>query len=108
MIARIRFKDLKDVDRFGDSYTHKLKKHSKELEKLLSDNAADRKIELEKNLRAQYEKRMAGSNTSGFYTGQAKIGENHIDGKENYPRRYQYLNLNIMSTHTGRYQVATG
>ena len=85
VIARIRFKDLKDVDRFGDSYTHKLKKHSKELEKLLSDNAADRKIELEKNLRAQYEKRMAGSNTSGFYTGQAKIGENHIDGKENYP-----------------------
>ena len=85
VIARIRFKDLKDVDRFGDSYTHKLKKHSKELEKLLSDNAADRKIELEKNLRAQYEKGMAGSNTSGFYTGQAKIGENHIDGKENYP-----------------------
>ena len=87
VIARIRFKDLKDVDRFGDSYTHKLKKHSKELEKLLSDNAADRKIELEKNLRAQYEKRMAGSNTSGFYTGQAKIGENHIDGKENYPSK---------------------
>lgn len=85
VIARIRFKDLKDVDRFGDSYTHKLKKHSKELENLLSDNAADRKIELEKNLRAQYEKRMAGSNTSDFYARQAKIGENHIDGKENYP-----------------------
>lgn len=85
VIARIRFKDLKDVDRFGDSYTHKLKKHSKELEKLLSDNAADRKIELEKNLEAQYEKRMAGSNTSNFYARQAKIGENHIDGKENYP-----------------------
>ena len=48
VISRIRFKDLKDVDRFGDSYTHKLKKHSKELENLLSDNAADRKIELEK------------------------------------------------------------
>ena len=87
VIARIRFKDLKDVDRFGDSYTHKLKKHSKELENLLSDNAADRKIELEKNLRAQYEKGMARSNTSGFYTGQAKIGENHIDGKENYPSK---------------------
>ena len=85
VIARIRFKDLKDVDRFGDSYTDKLKKHSKELEKLLSDNAADRKIELEKNLEAQYEKRMAGSNTSDFYARQAKIGENHIDGKENYP-----------------------
>lgn len=85
VIARIRFKDLKDVDRFGDSYTHKLKKHSKELENLLSDNAADRKIELEKNLEAQYEKRMAGSNTSDFYARQAKIGENHIDGKENYP-----------------------
>lgn len=85
VIARIRFKDLKDVDRFGDSYTHKLKKHSKELEKLLSDNAADRKIELEKNLEAQYEKRMAGSNTSDFYARQAKIGENHSDGKENYP-----------------------
>ncbi len=85
VIARIRFKDLKDVDRFGDSYTHKLKKHSKELEKLLSDNAADRKIELKKNLEAQYEKRMAGSNTSNFYARQAKIGENHIDGKENYP-----------------------
>ena len=26
VIARIRFKDLKDVDRFGDSYTDKLKK----------------------------------------------------------------------------------
>lgn len=87
VISRIRFKDLKDVDRFGDSYTHKLKKHSKELENLLSDNAADRKIELEKNLRAQYEKGMARSNTSGFYTGQAKIGENHIDGKENYPSK---------------------
>lgn len=87
VISRIRFKDLKDVDRFGDSYTHKLKKHSKELENLLSDNAADRKIELEKNLRAQYEKGMARSNTIGFYTGQAKIGENHIDGKENYPSK---------------------
>ena len=74
MIARIRFKDLKDVDRFGDSYTDKLKKHSKELEKLVSDNAPARKVELERKLRAEYEWQLTRNNTSDFYAGQSNIG----------------------------------
>ena len=87
VIARIRFKDLKDVDRFGDSYTHKLKKHSKELEKLLSDNAPARKVELERKLRAEYEWQLTRNNTSDFYAGQSNIGKNHIDGKAAHPSK---------------------
>ena len=87
VIARIRFKDLKDVDRFGDSYTDKLKKHSKELEKLVSDNGPARKVELERKLRAEYEWRLTRSNTSDFYAGQTNIGKNHIDGKAAHPSK---------------------
>ena len=87
VIARIRFKDLKDIDRFRDSYTDKLKKHSKELEKLVSDNAPARKVELERKLRAEYEWQLTRNNTSDFYAGQSNIGKNHIDGKAAHPSK---------------------
>lgn len=54
VIARLRFKDLKGVGRFSSPYSKNLEKHRAKIEKLLSDNGYNRKVETGDKLKPEY------------------------------------------------------